>query len=157
MNPTDSLFWPYLLPILDSQKAENGVIYIRMSDSNGIDRMLADSRSEDIYPGIFVLRPTYSGQMLDGALLLAKFDVTLFCSAIGNPSDYASEDQTYAHAELIACAITRRLQHDTFSGRCYLEFDSVRLQPVMYHSGVDAAYGYELKLKLGLPANEIFC
>jgi hypothetical protein len=157
MTPTASIFWPYLLPILETQKVENGIEYIKMSDSNGMDRLLADSRSEDVYPGIYVLRPKYAGQLIDNALMLARFDLTLFVFVRGDQDDYTKEDAAYEHAETVVGAIVRQLQHDKFVYKNYLDFDSIRIEPIMYMSGVDSAYGYELKMKLGLPANELFC
>ncbi|CAG4992230.1 hypothetical protein DYBT9275_00919 [Dyadobacter sp. CECT 9275] len=157
MNPTDHIFWPYLLPILQEQKTRNGIVYIQMSDANGMDRLMGDSRSEDVYPGIYVLRPKYAGQLIDNHLMLAKFDLTLFVFVQGRPDDYESEDLAYQHAETVVSEIVKHLQHDRFEYRNYLEFDSIRIEPVIYSTGVDAAYGYELKLKLGLAGNEAFC
>lgn len=157
MTPTDNIFWPYLLPILEEQKTTNGIVYIRMSDSNGMDRMLGDSRSEDVYPGIYVLRPKYTGQMIENALMIARFDLTLYAFVQGQPDDYELEDAAYAKAEMVVGAVVQRLQHDRFTYRNYMDFDSIRIEPIMYMSGVDAAYGYELKMKLGLAANEVFC
>ena len=157
MTPTASIFWPYLLPILEMQKAENGIEYIKMSDSNGMDRLLADSRSEDVYPGIYVLRPKYAGQLIENALMVARFDLTLFVFVSADQDDYTKEDAAYEHAEKVIGAIVKQLQHDKFVYKNYLDFDSIRIEPIMYMSGVDSAYGYELKMKLGLPANEVFC
>lgn len=157
MTATDDLFWPYLLPILEEQKTENGITYIQMSDSNGMDRMLTDSRSEDVYPGIYVLRPTYAGSMVDNSLMIARFNLTLFTFIHSKMDEYSLVDAAFAKAEKTIGDIIKRLQHDRFSWKNYMDFDSIRIEPVMYMSGVDAACGYELNMKLGLPANEIFC
>jgi len=157
MTPTDDIFWKYLSPILDEQKAESGIVYAKMSDANGMDRIIGDSRSEDVYPGIFVMRPKYRGNILDNALLLALFELTLFVFFKGDTDDHASEDQAYHNSETVACKIVNRLQHDRFAGKNYLDFDSITLEPVQYQTGVDATCGYELKARLGIPANHIFC
>lgn len=157
MNPTDNIFWPYLLPILENQKVENGIVYIQMSDSNGMDRLLGDSRSEDVYPGIYVVRPKYAGQLVDNHLMLARFDLILYVFVQGKPDSYESEDAAYAQAEKIVSQIVNKLQHDRFAGQNYMDFDTIRMEPVMYTTGMDSTYGYELKLKLGLAANQIFC
>lgn len=157
MTPTDNIFWPYLLPILEEQKTENGIQYIKLSDSNGMDRMLADSRSEDVYPGIYVLRPKYAGQLIENALTVARFDLTLFVFIQADHSNYTNEDAAYSYAEKVVGAVVKQLQHDRFVSKNYMDFDSIRIEPIMYMSGVDSAYGYELKMKLGLPANEVFC
>lgn len=154
--PTNDIFWTYLFPILEMERL-NGIKYIQMSDSNGMDRFLSDSRSEDIYPGIYVLRPKYSGQMVENALMLAQFDTTLFVFFQGDQDNYESEDDAYNQAESIVGSVIKSLQHDRFISKNYLDFDSVKVEPVMYSTGLDSTYGYELKMRLGLPANQIFC
>lgn len=157
MTPTNSIFWPYLSPILEAQKTKSGIAYIKMSDANGMDRLLADSRSEDTYPGIFVLRPKYAGAMVDNAMILARFEATLLCFQRAKIDDYDAEDAALDFTEQVLSNVVKDLMHDMRAYKNYLDFDSLRMEPIMYNTGVDAGYGYELKVKLGLPANNIFC
>lgn len=157
MTPTKSIFWPYLSPILETQKTKSGIEYIKMSDANGMDRLLADSRSENTYPAIFVLRPKYAGAMVDNAMILARFEVTLYCFQRSKIDDYDQEDEAMDFTEQVLSEVLKDLVHDMRVCKNYLDFDSVRMEPVMYNTGVDAGYGYELKIKLALPANHIFC
>lgn len=156
MTPTDNIFWDYLLPILEAEKAKNGVTYIEMSDGNGMDRIMEDSRSEDVYPGIFVFRPKYSTKRIENHLIVAEFNTVLYiwCKKQSNERD--DQDAAFTQAETIATSIIQSLQHDGRAYKNYLEFDSIQLAPILYLS-VDASYGYEVKLRLGLPANHLFC
>ena len=157
MTPTHSIFWPYLSAILEPQKTKSGIKYIQMSDANGMDRLLGDSRSEDIYPGIFVLRPKYAGVMVDNAMMLARFEATILCFQRARIDDYEQEDAAMDFTEQVLSDVVKDLVHDMRQYKNYFEFESLRMEPVMYNTGVDAGYGYELKVKLGLPANNLFC
>lgn len=156
ITPTDSVFWPYILPILEEQKTKNEIKYIQMSDANGMDRFWGDSLSSEVYPGIFVLRPPYAGSLVDNALMLARFSVTIFIFFQGDGSDYEAEDLCYRKSEKTAADIIQQIQHDKFAGKNHIDFDSIRVEPIQY-TNADATYGYELNFKLGLPANHIFC
>lgn len=149
---TDTLFWPYLKPILEAQ----AVTYVQLSDANGMDRLLEDSRSEDVYPGIFVMRPKYRGRMVENALQLAEFQVIAYVFCYPTSQERDALDACYQQAEGIASAVLKQLHTDHRSYTNYLDFDSIQMEPVLYTTGADAAYGYELKLKLGLQANEIY-
>ena len=156
MNPTDTLFWPYILPILEAQKEKNGVTYVNFSDANGMDRMIADSVSEDIYPGIFVFRPKYVTKNVNGHLLVAEFQAVIYVWCKPEDNERTDEDAAYTHAETIATSIIQKLQHDSRVSKNFLEFDSIHLEPVLYLSA-DRAFGYEMKFRMGLAANQMFC
>lgn len=156
MNPTDTLFWPYLSPILEAQKVEKGVVYAQMSDGNGMDRMIEDTVSELVFPGIFVFRPKWSLQRVENHILMTNFNTQLYVWCKGKLDDRAAQDEAFARAETIVSSIILKLQHDSRQYKNFLDFDSVTSEPVVY-LGAEAAYGYEVKLKLGLESNEIFC
>ena len=78
----------------------------------------------------------------------------VFCAA--DSIDRADQDAAYDRAEEIVASITARLQADRRTYRNYLEFDSIRAEPVLYHSGVDSAMAYEVRFKIALAAGEIF-
>lgn len=156
MTPTDSIFWPYISPILEAEKAKNGVVYIQISDGNGMDRLMEDTVSEDVYPGIFVFRPQYSTKKIEGHLLVAEFNTVFYVWCKEPDNTREDQDAAYKNAETIVTSIIQKLHHDSIEYKNYLEFDSIRMEPVMY-VGVDAAYGYEVKMRLGLAANHLFC
>lgn len=156
MTPTDSLFWPYLKPILEQQKTESGVAYVQMSDANGMDRMMEDSVSEDVYPGIFVYRPKWQLKRVENHILMTYFNTQFYVWCQAELNDRASQDAAFASAESILSKILEKLQHDSRLYKNHLEFDSVSAEPVVY-LGVDAAYGYEVKFTLGLVSNNIYC
>ncbi|WP_254561799.1 hypothetical protein [Dyadobacter diqingensis] len=156
MTPTDNLFWDYIAPILETQKAEKGVKYVKMSDGNGMDRLLEDSVSEDVYPGIFVLRPKYTTKYVESHILMVNFNTVFYVWCYPDKNDRESQDSAYTHAENIVATIINKLQHDERVCKNFLDFDSIQVEPVLYVS-VDSAYGYEVKMKLGLVANHILC
>jgi len=156
MTPTDNLFKPYLLPIFEQQKIDNGVTYVEMSEGNGMDRMLEDSRSENVYPGIFVLRPKWTTKKIEGHILMVNFSTVFYVWCHGKIDDRDSQEQSYNHAETITTAIIKKLQEDSLIYKNFLDFDSIQAEPVIY-LGPDSTYGYEIKLKLGLPTNALFC
>jgi len=156
MTPTDNLFWPYLSPILEAQKPAHGVAYVGMSDGNGMDRLIEDSVSGEVYPAIFVFRPKYTTQRVENHILMATFHTKMYVWCHGKLDDREIQDDAYTKAETILSAILKKLQHDQRQHRNFLDFDSISIEPVVY-LGADAAYGYELTMKLGLAGNEIFC
>ena len=155
MTPTNTLLWPYLLPILEEQKAKNGVVYIQKSDGNGMDRMISDSVSSDVYPGIFVMLPRYKMQEVENHIQMVFFSAILYVWCKPPQDQEPDQDAAYQQAETIASDIITRLKHERRIYKNYLDFDSIHLDPVL-HLSADATYGYELKFRLGLPANEIY-
>lgn len=136
--------------------ATHGVKYTQLSDANGMDRMIEDSATEDIYPGIFVMRPKWSGRNQAEALLTTLFDVTFFVFCAADSIERENQDAAYDRAEEIASSVITKLQADRREYRNYLDFDSIRSEPVLYHSGLDSAMAYEVKFKMALAAGEIF-
>lgn len=99
MTPTDNLFKSYLLPIMEAQKAANDVAYVEMSEGDGMDRMLEDSRSETVYPGIFLLRPKYTTRRIDNFLLQAVFNTTFYVWVKGKLDDRVAQEAAYTKAK----------------------------------------------------------
>lgn len=155
MTPTNNLFWPYLLPIFTAQKASNNVAYIKLSDGNGMDRMIADSASETVYPAIFTMLPKYTTKKIENHLLMVEFNTLFYVWCHPEQSSEQAQDQAYAQAEKIATEIIKKLQKDNREYKNFLEFDSIHMEPVL-HLSMDAAYGYEVRLRLGLAGNELF-
>lgn len=145
-------FWDYLKPILEDAEPQT----VMLSDADRMDRLIESSRSEEMYPAVFVMRPAYSGLKADNAALVAMFNVQLFVLCQGRVDDYASQDAAFQQSEEIAELIVQALQHDSLTYKCWFDFGSLKIEPVVYTT-VDATYGYEVKLKCGIIANEQFC
>lgn len=155
MTPTDK-FWAYFEPILEAQQSQHDVVKIQLSDADRMDRFVADSRSEDVYPGIFVMRPFYSGQLVDNALIYANFKVKFYVFLRGDLADYASQDTAYAGAEAIVQDIVKQVHHDARAWQVSFDMNSFKAEPVAYFV-LDAAWGYEVELKIGIVVNELLC
>lgn len=145
-------FWEYLKPILEDAEPQT----VMLSDADRMDRLIESSRSEQMYPAVFVMRPAYQGQKMDNAVLVAMFHVQLFVLCRGTLDDYASQDAAYQQSEEILELIVQALQHDSLTYKCWFDFSGLKVEPVIYTT-VDATYGYEVKLKCGIIANEQFC
>lgn len=155
MTPTDK-FWAYLLPILQTTQPTRGVKYIGMSDADRLDRYLSDQRSEETYPGIFVIRPEYRGSFADRANMFANFDTKIYVFCKAKAYDFTDQDQNYDLAEQICTDIVQLIQHDAFEGKCLFELNNAEWKPFIYNS-TDSAVGYELNIKIGLWMNDVLC
>lgn len=144
MTPTDA-FWAYFRPKCEAVTPKT----VMLSDGHGMDTLLESSRSEDIYPAIFVLRPAYKGTVQDGAALIAVFEVIFFVFELDGENAYAS-------AEAKVMDIVKDLVHDSRTYQCYFDFNTFRAEPVTYLT-IDNTKAYEVKLKLGLISNHLFC
>lgn len=150
MTATDK-FKGFFEPIAASAP---GVIYTQMSDADRVDRWLADSRSEETYPGVFVLRPKYSGSY--DAVMTAYFDVVYYVFVRGALDDYELQDEAYQTAEKIVQHITQEIQHKAYEGECFFDFNNFKAEPVAYQL-MDAAWGYEVRMRVGFVVNDILC
>ncbi|WP_266364182.1 hypothetical protein [Tellurirhabdus rosea] len=152
MNPTATqLFWSYFEPIA---QATPGVNKVLLSDGDRMDRLVADSRSEDLYPVVFLLRPRWTGREM-GGMDVAAFDVRFFVFVEASMAEDADQDRAYDDAERIASDIIRTIRE---GGRVYesvFDFDSLSIDPVRF-VGMDTVWGVECRCKIGLAVNEIF-
>jgi hypothetical protein len=144
-------FWAFFKPIA---QATPNVKYVMLSDADNMDRWLSDSRSEDTYPGVFVLRPRYKGSY--DATMVTYFDVIFYVLTRGDLDSYEHQDEAFTISEAIATHILQQIQHIGFNYGCFYSFENTVVEPIIYRQH-DAAWGYEIKLKIGLQANEIFC
>ena len=66
MTPTEK-FWNYLKPIFEAQA---GVVFADMSEAQQLEKWWAKSRAQDLYPGVFLIRPTietrFNGTFVEG-------------------------------------------------------------------------------------------
>jgi len=150
MTITDR-FWSFFQPIAQSA---DGVIYTQISDADRIDRWITDSASQDTYPGVFCLRPRYNGS--DDAVMTTYFDVVFYVFVRGALDDYDAQDEAYTKAEEIVQHIVMELTHKKFDGECFFDFNKFKTEPVAYQV-IDSVWGYEVRLQLGLIANDILC
>jgi len=155
MTATDK-FWAYFSLILEAQRAAHGVVKIQLSDADRMDRFVTDSRSEDVYPGIFVMRPFLKGKTTDNAMLFGNFKTKFYVFVKGDLDSYESQDAAYQLAETIAQDIVKQVQHDSRTYKCYFDLNTLKMEPVAYFV-LDAAWGYEVEMTIGVTVNEIFC
>lgn len=166
MTATDKLknfFEQKLMPQLPE------VIYFEMSDGEELDRLITDSVSETVYPGVFLIRPQYRRTGPDNSNIYTTYDVKLyvFCkSAIaedGEDNPVARENADLSAAEKISNRIagllsTYNQEDDNFElTYCPIEFDDNDwvAVPVRGEMSLDAPLGYEITFKLGLPAFDV--
>ncbi|MCX6216570.1 hypothetical protein [Spirosoma sp.] len=145
-------FWAYLKP---KALSVEGVVYSMLSDGNRWERVLGDSRSENVYPGFFCLRPKYKIVNNGADQVLGWFDVTffVFCHC-KRPGDYAEEDAAFDKAEEIAADLYKLLEGDDGKQILFDEDKALSMEPVSWLIS-DAVYGYEVKLRFALPVNPI--
>ncbi|GAB3790205.1 hypothetical protein GCM10028818_59990 [Spirosoma horti] len=151
MSATKEL-WDYLKPTCEQVE---GVVYTMLSDGNRWERVLADSRSTDVYPGVFCLRPKYKLVNNGAEQVLGWFDVTFFifchCKRLG---DYEAEDAAFDEAERIALDIYKLLEAQDGKEILFDEGKPLLMEPVSWIT-IDAVYGYEVKVKFALPVNSV--
>ena len=149
-TPTDK-FKEFFLPICE---AAPGVVFVQMSDAERMDRFSAESRSEDVYPGVFVLRPKIRG--FEDGIMIGYFETIFYVFCQGDLNDFESQDAAYNQAEEIVTNIGKELQHAGFEKRCFYTFNDFRAEAVIYQMP-DSVYGYEVKVKIGLQVNDVMC
>lgn len=151
MNVTKQ-FKDYFIPLA---KTVPGINYAVLSDGDRMERFLADSRSEDVYPGVFCLRPKCRLSDNGADQTLGWFEVTFYvfcyCSGLG---DYADEDATYDEAERLATEIYKKLRAEDGERILFEDGRALMLEPVSWLV-TDACYGYEAKVRFALPINPI--
>lgn len=143
--------------------------YFMMSDGDGIDRFLADSVSEETYPGIFLIRPQYRKAGDGSNPYYVNFDAKfyIFCktpvSEDGEDDSIAREDEDLNKAEALSDAVGKILTNyngndETYNlTYCPIDFnysDWVAI-PVRAEMSIDNCMGYEVSFRLGLPAHDV--
>lgn len=142
------------------------VIYFKLSDGEELDRLIADSVSSDIYPGIFLIRPQNRRSGQDTSNIYASYDVKLyvFCKTeISELDDQEERENTdLSAAESIATKLAIILgnyntEDDYELTYCPIDYDDNDwvAVPVRGEMSMDAPLGYEITFKLGLPAFDI--
>lgn len=150
MSPTN-IYWQYFRPIAEGIAQ---VKTVKLGDGGTVDRMTADSRSEDLYPCVFSLRPKYKLHDNGAHQYLAFFDVVFFVFVPADLDDYASQNAAFNEAEQIALTILQQFKADN-NQHCLIDVNTIICDPVSLMT-VDAVYAYEVRCKLGLEIAPIF-
>ncbi|GAB3753976.1 hypothetical protein [Spirosoma pomorum] len=134
----------------------DGVQSVRQSDGKSMERLLAASVNEAIYPAVFVMRPKYKPFNNGAEQYVAFFEVVFYVFCQCDQSDEASEDAAFDQAETVALAILKqmRLDHQE-TDQVEFDYNTAVLEPVSMMT-LDSTKGYEVKLNIGLVANDIF-
>lgn len=144
-------FWQYFKAVAESVP---GVGTVHRSGGDKMDRLLANSHSEDIYPAVFLLRPKYNLEDNGAGLTLAWFDATYYVICVGDMSDEADEDAAFDQAEQLATELSIKLyDHENEYGVYVDPSTRIFMEPVTMLT-LEASYGYEVRFRIGLMANE---
>lgn len=148
-----TLFWDFFKPVAESV---DGINTVNRSGGDKMDRLLGNSRSEDIYPAAFLLRPKYHIEDNGAGLSTAWFDTTFYVICVGDPSDEYDEDLAFDQAEELATDLAVKLQgaHETNHLVVAAPEVKVFMEPVSMVT-LEASYGYEVKLRIGLMVNSV--
>lgn len=155
MTPTQK-FWDYFRPICESI---DGVAYVEISDGDRMDRFRADSTGQNVYPGVFVIRPRYKGQDNFSGQQYAVFDLVMYVLSHADMESYMNADQyqiinsAFDLSERIANDIQIALRHDL---DIMFDFNQWMVEPVSYVT-LDNSWGVEVKAKIMMPVSELVC
>ncbi|OIN55420.1 hypothetical protein BLX24_31105 [Arsenicibacter rosenii] len=150
MTPT-SIYRDFFRPVAE---AVPGVKTVMFGDGSTVDRMTADSRSADMYPCIFSLRPRYRMHDNGAHNYLAFFEAVFYVFVPAPVDDYGAQDAAYDQAEQMALAVLQQFK-DGDGEACILETNTIECEPVSMMT-VDPLSAYEVKLKLALPVASVF-
>ncbi|MDR6195926.1 hypothetical protein [Siphonobacter sp. SORGH_AS_0500] len=152
MQTPTKRFQSYLTPILESIP---DVQKVGMSDGARIDRFLAASVSEAVYPGIFFIRPKYVGYDVRSGILYHRFHTILYVFTKADQNDDDGQDEAFMNSEWIATQAVEKIFQDSLTYKCLFDFNDYQAEPIDYVT-TDAAYGYEVKLVIGIQVNDIY-
>ena len=144
-------FWNFFNPLAGSVP---GINTVNRSGGDKMDRLLSISRSQDIYPAAFLLRPKYSLEDNGAGLSIAWFDATYYVICVGDMSSDVDEDVAFDEAERLATAICAKIQQspDTDYKVIIDPAQKIFLEPITMVT-LEASYGYEVRIKVGLMVN----
>ncbi|MBN8820765.1 MULTISPECIES: hypothetical protein [unclassified Spirosoma] len=143
-------FWAFFKPLAE---AVPGVKTVHRSGGDKMDRLLANSRSEEIYPAVFLLRPKYTLEDNGANLTIAWFDATYYVICTGNYGDELDEDASFDEAERLATKLTRKLQEEESTYLAVIDpTTKVYMEPVTMLT-LDSSFGYEVRYRIGLMVN----
>lgn len=148
-----TIFWDYFKPLAESLP---DVASVRQSDGDRMERLLKASVNEPIYPAVFAMRPKYKPFDSGAEQYYTIFDVVFYVFCQSNQGDEDSEDAAFDQAETVSLAILKQFKLDHLTTEVVdFDYNSAQLEPVTMMM-LDSTQGYEVKLKLGLSANDLF-
>jgi hypothetical protein len=134
----------------------DGVTSVRQSDGDSMERLLAASVNEPIYPAVFVMRPKYKPYDNGADQYVALFEAVFYVFCQCDQGIEASEDAAFDQAEAVSLAILKQMKLDhQQTDQVEFDYNTAVLEPVSLMT-LDSTKGYEVKIKLGLTANDVF-
>lgn len=118
-----------------------------------MDRALTSSRKEKIYPAVFLLRPKYSIEDNGAGLSVAWFDATFYVICQGKMGNELDEDLAFDKAEELAAEITTTIRGQEDNYNVLIDPTAKTFMEPVSMLTVDATYGYEVRLRVGLMVN----
>ncbi|UHG90108.1 hypothetical protein [Spirosoma oryzicola] len=148
-----NIFWQYFRSV--SENTEN-VLSVSQSNGERMERLLAASVNEPIYPAVFAMRPKYKPFDNGADQYSIFFEAVFYVFCQSEQGNQESEDMAFDQAEAISLAILQqfKLDHQTTEGVDF-DYNTAHLEPVTMMT-LDSTAGYEVKLKIGLVANDLF-
>lgn len=157
MTPTEK-FWNYLKPIFEAQA---GVVFADMSEAQQLEKWWAKSRAQDLYPGVFLIRPTIEIRF-NGTFVEGRSNLLFYVMLKAQTRDGLSQDAALDQAEGIAVGILKAIHHDSLfptpEKPVFYNLKS-KIEPVSYADTgmVDAVWGVEVRTELTLGMSDILC
>lgn len=144
-------FWNFFK---EQAEAVPGVATVNRSGGDKMDRLLASSRSENLYPACFLTRPKYSVADNGAGATIAWFDAMFYLICESDMGNDEAEDAAFDEAEQMATVLWAMIRNQQDDYKVYIEPDTkIYLEPVTM-IGIDAALGYEVKIRVGLLVNQ---
>ena len=157
MTPTEK-FWNYLQPIFVAQP---GVVFADMSEAQQLEKWWAKSRSQNLYPGVFLLRPTIE-TIWNGTFVEGKANLIFYVMIKAQTKSEGSQAEALDQAEAIAVGVLKTIHHDSLAPTpqkpVFYRLKS-KIEPVSYaETGmVDAVWGVEVRTELTLGLSDVLC
>jgi hypothetical protein len=144
-------FWNFFEPLAESVP---GVTTVKRSGGDKMDRLIGSSRSEDVYPAIFLMRSKYTLQGNGADNVVAWFDVVFYVVCYGDLGSEEAEDAAFDEAERLATELLVKIQEQEADYTVLADPEAkILMEPVSLLTA-DASYGYEVRFRIGLHVNE---
>ena len=139
--------------------------YCEMSDgANALDKWEADSRGQDVYPGVYLLRPKYSPRRSRSGIMLCVFSYQFRVGVQRHNDNAASANSALNEAETYAAKIQSNMLHwaETHYGGIMKEYiyQNELYEPMrLTELDPDYVWGYEVSGQVGIPVHDLglFC
>jgi hypothetical protein len=143
-------FWEFFRPLAESVP---GVTTVKRSGGDKMDRLLAASRAEDIYPAIFLLRPKYSIENNGADNSVAWFDATYYVICSGQMDEDEAEDLAFDQAEQMATELSVNIREQADDYLVLIDpAAKIFMEPISLITS-EATFGYEVRFRIGLMVN----